>query len=218
MFLPQENILMIMNVWNACPKFPIYHNFNCWWLFISAHIYKTLEWFLEIYRCYFCFSSWMMLWRSRTQILPKSCVCPRSSFTAPVSQLKREPYWYSLGKESGTDIIRIFFLLLFILLKPCAYHLIIPPANKVWGLYSDPYVRPFDRSFVRPSQSLIRYSSKTAEQNSMNLSGIVHYIMPYCTSYFKFLSAWFCGFPEQNKDFASTTNGEGGPISNPLLL
>ena len=27
-------------------------------------------------------------------------------------------------------------------------------------------------------------------------------MMPYCTSYFKFLSAWFYGFPEQNKDFA----------------
>ena len=33
--------------------------------------------------------------------------------------------------------------------------------------------------------SLIRYSSKTAEQNFMKLSGIVHYMMPYCTSYFK---------------------------------
>ena len=72
-------------------------------------------------------------------------------------------------------------------------HLIIPPANEVAGVYSDPYVRPFVRSFVRPSvrpsQSLIRYSSKTAEQNFMKLSGIVHYMMPYCTSYFNFLSA-----------------------------
>ena len=58
-----------------------------------------------------------------------------------------------------------------------------PPANEVAGVYSDPYVRPF----VRPSQSLIRYPSKTAEQNFMKLSGIVHYLMPYCTSYFKFL-------------------------------
>ena len=32
---------------------------------------------------------------------------------------------------------------------------IIPPANKVWWVYSDPYVL----SFVRPSQSLIHYSS-----------------------------------------------------------
>ena len=31
--------------------------------------------------------------------------------------------------------------------------------------------------------SLSRYSSKTAEQNFMKLSGIVHYMMPYCTSY-----------------------------------
>ena len=59
--------------------------------------------------------------------------------------------------------------------------------------------------------SLIRYSSKTAEQNFMKLSGIVHYMMPYCTSYFKFLSAWFWGFSEQNKDFAITTYGEGDP-------
>ena len=65
---------------------------------------------------------------------------------------------------------------------------------------------------------VICYSSKTAEQNFMKLSGIVHYMMPYCTSYFKFLSAWFWGFPEQNKDFAITTYGGGGTISNRLLL
>ena len=58
--------------------------------------------------------------------------------------------------------------------------------------------------------SLIRYSSKTAEQNFMKLSGIVHYMMPYCTSYFKILSAWFWGFPEQNKDFAIQNMGERG--------
>ena len=60
--------------------------------------------------------------------------------------------------------------------------------------------------------SLIRYSSKTAEQNFMKLSGIVHYMMPYCTSYFKFLFEWFWGFPAQNKDFAMHTKhgGAGG--------
>ena len=63
---------------------------------------------------------------------------------------------------------------------------------------------------MRPSQSLIRYSSKTAEQNFMKHSGIVHYIMPYCNSYFKFLSSWFWGFPEQNNDFVITTYGGGG--------
>ena len=51
------------------------------------------------------------------------------------------------------------------------------------------FVSPSVRSFVCPSQSLIRYSSKTAKQNFMKLSGIVHYMMPYCTSYFEFLSA-----------------------------
>ena len=59
--------------------------------------------------------------------------------------------------------------------------------------------------------SLICYSSKNAEQNLIKLSGIVHYMMPYCTSYFKFLSAWFWGFPELNKDFAITTYGGGDP-------
>ena len=53
------------------------------------------------------------------------------------------------------------------------FWVIIPPANEVAGVYSDPYVRPFVRPFVRssvrPSQSLIRYSSKTAEQNFMKL-------------------------------------------------
>ena len=74
--------------------------------------------------------------------------------------------------------------------------IIIPPSNEVAGVYSDPYVRPFVRPSVClsvrpsvPSQSLIRYSSKTAEQNFMKLSGIVQYMMQYCTSYFKFLSA-----------------------------
>ena len=54
--------------------------------------------------------------------------------------------------------------------------------------------------------SLIRYSFKTAERNSM----IVPYMTPYCTSYLKFLSAWFWGFPEQNKDFAIQNMGERG--------
>ena len=35
--------------------------------------------------------------------------------------------------------------------------------------------------------------------------------MPYCTSYFKFLSAWFLGFPEQSKDFVITTYLGGDP-------
>ena len=68
------------------------------------------------------------------------------------------------------------------------YRLFITPQTKFGGyiviLMS---VRPFVRSVVRPSQSLIRYSSKTAEQNFMKLTGIVHYMMPYCTTYFKFL-------------------------------
>ena len=59
--------------------------------------------------------------------------------------------------------------------------------NKVWVVYSDPYVRLLVRSSVCPSQTLIRYSSKTAEQNFMKLLGTVHYMMPYCTSYFKIL-------------------------------
>ena len=69
-------------------------------------------------------------------------------------------------------------------------YFLYPPQTKLRGyiviLMS---VRSFVRPSVRPSQSLIRYSSKTAEQNFMKLSGIVHYMMPYCTSYFKFLYA-----------------------------
>ena len=42
----------------------------------------------------------------------------------------------------------------------------------------------------------------------MKLSGIVHYMMPYCISYFKFSSAWFWGFPDQNKDLQNM--GEQG--------
>ena len=61
-------------------------------------------------------------------------------------------------------------------------------------------------------ESLIRYSSKTAEQNFMKLSGIVQYMMPYCTSYFKFLSAWFWGVPEQSKDFAITKHWGGADL------
>ena len=66
-------------------------------------------------------------------------------------------------------------------------------------------------TYGRGDPSLIRYSSQTAEQNFMKLSGIVHYMIPYCTSYFKFLFEWFWGFPEQNKDFAITTYGGWDP-------
>ena len=95
--------------------------------------------------------------------------------------------------------------------------LLYPPQTKLQGyivilMSVRLFVRSFVRPSVRPSQSLIRYSSKTAEQNFMKLSGIVHYMMPYCTSYFKFLFEWFWGFPEQNKDFAIQNMGERGGI------
>ena len=35
-------------------------------------------------------------------------------------------------------------------------------------------------------------------------------MMPYCTSYFKFLFKWFLGVPEQNKDFDLQNLGERG--------
>ena len=35
-------------------------------------------------------------------------------------------------------------------------------------------------------------------------------MMPYCTSYFKFLFEWFWGFSEQNKDFAMQNMEEQG--------
>ena len=94
-------------------------------------------------------------------------------------------------------------------------HLLYPPQSKlreyiVILMSVRSFVRSFVRPSVRPSQSLIRYFSKTAEQNFMKLSGIVHYMMSYCTSYFKFLSAWFWGVPEQNKDFAIQNMGEQG--------
>ena len=112
-------------------------------------------------------------------------------------------------------LLQFFFFIQVSFVNIAPQFLYPPPQNEVAVVYSDPYVRLFVRSFVRssvspsvrPSQSLIRYSSKTAEQNFMKLSGTVHYLMPYCTSYFKFLCARFWGFPEQNKDFAITTYG-----------
>ena len=61
----------------------------------------------------------------------------------------------------------VFYI--FQLRNTCNY----TPTNKVAGVYSDPYVRPFVCSSVRLSPSLILYSSKTAEQNFLKLSGIV---------------------------------------------
>ena len=104
------------------------------------------------------------------------------------------------GKHNPCLVIRIFnlcSLASFNLVCQCSFatslfsrEFFIPPQTKLRGyiviLMS---VRSFVRPSVRPSQSLIRYSSKTAEHNFMKLSGIVHYMMPYCTSYFKFLSA-----------------------------
>ena len=97
--------------------------------------------------------------------------------------------------------------------------LLYPPQTKLRGyiviLMS---VRSFVRSSVRPPQSLIRYSSKTAEQNFMKFSGIVHYMMPYCTSYFKFFIRMIFGFPKAKQGLCHYDMGGGGPISNPLLL
>ena len=71
--------------------------------------------------------------------------------------------------------------------------------------------RTFPLRHIGGDPSLIRYSSKTADQNFVKLSGVVHYMMPYCNSYFKFLSAWFWGVPQQNKYFQITTYGGGDP-------
>ena len=74
-----------------------------------------------------------------------------------------------------------------------------------------PSVRPFVCPSVRPSQSLIRYSSKTAKQNFMKLSGIVHYMMPYCTSYFKFFIWMILGFPRAKQGLCHYDVRGGGP-------
>ena len=84
------------------------------------------------------------------------------------------------------------------------------PANEVAGVYSDPYVRSFVRPSVRPSQSLIRYSSKTAEQNFMKLSGIVHYMMPYCTFYLSFYLNDFGVSQSKTRTLPYKTWGRGG--------
>ena len=58
--------------------------------------------------------------------------------------------------------------------------------------------------------SLIHYSSKTAEQNFMKLSGIVHYMMPYCTSYFMFYSNDFGVSQSKTRTLPYKTWGSGG--------
>ena len=58
--------------------------------------------------------------------------------------------------------------------------------------------------------SLIRYSYKTAEQNFMKLSGIVHYMMPYCTSFFKFYSNDFRVSQSKTRTLPYKTWGSGG--------
>ena len=65
-------------------------------------------------------------------------------------------------------------------------------------------------TYGRGDPSLIRYSSKTTEQNFMKLSGIVHYMMSYCTSYFKFLSAWFWVSQSKTRILPYKTWGSGG--------
>ena len=87
------------------------------------------------------------------------------------------------------------------------------PAKYIMILMS---VCSFVHSSVSPSPSLIRYSSKTAEQNFMKLSGIVHYMMPYCTSYFKFYPHDFG--VSQSKTRTLPLQHVGGPIFNPLHI
>ena len=150
---------------------------------------------------------------SASTAVPRTTIWPwcRPSLSAVTSStlvttIWRKPnpiwFWVFCGKSSGCVLIQCY---------SARYHcIIIPPHTKFGGyIVILKSVRSFVLLSVRPSRSLIHYSSKTAEQNFMKLSGIVHYMMPYCTSYFKFLSAWFWGFPEQNKNFAITTY-EGG--------
>ena len=68
-----------------------------------------------------------------------------------------------------------------------------PPQTKLWGYIViltsfRSFVRSFVRSSVRPSQSLIRYSFETTEQNFMKFSGIFHtapLILKIYSNYFR---------------------------------
>ena len=54
-----------------------------------------------------------------------------------------------LMKNDINILLKISFLATFII--PPANEVVIPPANEVAGVYSDPYVNPSVRLFVRPS-------------------------------------------------------------------
>ena len=60
--------------------------------------------------------------------------------------------------------------------------------------------------------SLIRYSSKTAEQNFMKLSGIVHYMMPYWPPILSFYLNDFGVSQSKTRTFSYKTWGSGGII------
>ena len=80
-----------------------------------------------------------------------------------------------------------------------------------WGVPQQTRTLPL-RHIGGGDPSLIRYSCKTDEQNFMKLSGIVYYVMPYCTSYFKFLFEWFLGFPRAKQGLCHTKHGGAGSI------
>ena len=46
----------------------------------------------------------------------------------------------------------------------------------------------------------------------MTLSGIVHYMIPYCTSYFKFFIRMILGFPRAKQWLCLTKHGDSGGI------
>ena len=79
--------------------------------------------------------------------------------------------------------------------------LCFPEQNKDFAITTCGWVGPISNPLLL---------SKTAEQNFMKLSGIVHYMMPYCTSYFKFLFEWFVVFQSKTRTFPYKTWGSGG--------
>ena len=96
-------------------------------------------------------------------------------------------------------------------------------APSIWNVYphdfgvSQSKTRTLPLRHMWAGGSLIHYFSKTSEQNIMTLSGIVHYMMPYCTSYLSFYSNDF-GFPQsKTRTLPYKTWGSGGIILWALL-
>ena len=101
----------------------------------------------------------------------------------------------------------IFLQHIFVRLEWYFEHSIRKEFSRLWFLNSLTKSNSFKAITTFQSEFIIAF-----DNNFCRLSGIVNYMSPYCTSYFKFFFRMLLGFPRAKQGLCHTKHGGAGGI------